>query len=248
MASFQDTLLSSQDKAAPGALIFKVIAALVVLYVVSYPIYAIFLHPLRDHPGPKLAAITRIPYWIACFRGEQVRHMTRLHKIYGPVVRFGPYDLSYADGQAWKDICVVPKGKKENGKEAKFHPRSSNGVSNIITQNDPVHHAALRRVFSPAFSEKAMKAQEPLFQKYADLMVLRAREATTTNLTKLFNYAAFDIMADLAFGESLGILENGKHSAWLETVFQTLRVGIHKMSLPTIGQLTHSGPSLISVD
>ncbi|KAJ8126041.1 hypothetical protein O1611_g7597 [Lasiodiplodia mahajangana] len=196
--------------------------ALPFLIAASYPIYALYLHPLRTYPGPKLAAITRIPYWIACLNGYQVRWMAKLHSQYGPVVRFGPDDLSYTDGQAWKDICLVPKDKKENGKEVGFHAPSANGVPNIVCQNDIAQHARLRRALSPAFSEKALKAQEPLLQQYADLLITRCRQAAQLDMAQLLNFATFDIMADFSFGESLHLLERGQYSEWVAKVFDVI--------------------------
>ncbi|KAI0487736.1 cytochrome P450 [Xylaria cf. heliscus] len=224
MASTQDSFGNVQETAPPGAATFKVVLGLIVLYFVSYPIYAIYLHPLSSYPGPTLSKISRIPYWIACLKGNQVKWMTKQHKRYGPTIRFAPNDLSFTEAQAWRDICLVPKGKKENGKEIRFHPLSVNGTPNLITEPSPVRHATVRRVFSPAFSEKALKQQEPLFQKYADLMVARGRQKGTVNMAELLNFTTFDIMAEFAFGESLGLLEKDAYSDWVATVFNTLIV------------------------
>ncbi|KAK5637395.1 hypothetical protein RRF57_013107 [Xylaria bambusicola] len=202
----------------------RCLVALFILFTASYPLYSLYLHPLRVYPGPKLSAITRIPYWIACLKGDQVRWLATLHRKYGPVVRFGPDDLSYADGRAWKDICLVPKGKKENGKDTEFHAPSANGVPNIVCQNDIAHHTRLRRALLPAFSEKALKAQEPLLQKYANLVIARGREMRELDMSKLMNFAMFDIMAEFAFGESLHMLEQGQYSDWVAKVFNSIRV------------------------
>ncbi|KAF2970121.1 hypothetical protein GQX73_g3426 [Xylaria multiplex] len=202
----------------------RLLATLSILISGSYLICSLYLHPLRTYPGPKLSAITRIPYWIACLKGDQVRWLTKLHNQYGPVVRFGPDDLSYTDAQAWKDICLVRKGMKENVKEVGFHAPSANGVPNIVCQNDVAHHARLRRALLPAFSEKALKAQEPLLQKYADLVIARARQATELDISELMNFATFDIMADFAFGESLHMLEKGQYSDWVAKVFNAIRI------------------------
>lgn len=101
---------------------------------------------------------------------------------------------------------------------------SANGTPNLITEPSPVRHATVRRVFSPAFSEKALKQQEPLFQHYADLMVARGRKKGTVNMAELLNWTTFDIMAEFAFGESLGLLEKEAYSEWVSTVFNTLIV------------------------
>ncbi|KAI0466298.1 cytochrome P450 [Xylaria cf. heliscus] len=204
--------------------VLQIVIILFLLVAVSSPIYALYLHPLRTYPGPKLPAITRLPYWIACLRGDQVRWMSKLHRQYGTVVRFGPNDLSYTDGRAWSDICLAPKGKRENGKEVGFHAPSANGVPNIVCQNDIAHHARLRRALLPTFSEKALKAQEPLLQKYTNLMIARGRAATEVNLSELLNFATFDIMAEFAFGESLHMLEKGQYSEWVAKVFDSIGI------------------------
>ncbi|KAK7936023.1 cytochrome P450 [Apiospora marii] len=198
------------------------------LYFLAYPTYALFLHPLSSIPGPRLSACTRLPYWVACIQGRQVRHMTKLHQTYGTVVRFGPDDLSYTDGRAWSDICLVPRGRRENTKEVRFHAPSANGVHNLIAEPDQARHAALRRAFAPAFAEQALRRQEPILRRYADLLVVRARQQSdggaVVNLARLFNFTTFDIMAELAFGEPLGLLERNGYSDWVATVFETVRV------------------------
>lgn len=58
----------------------------------------------------------------------------------------------------------------------------------------------MRRIFSHAFSDKALKEQEPLFLKYIDLLVKRLKEATRENddapidMVRMLNFTTFDIM------------------------------------------------------
>ncbi|KAI1485224.1 cytochrome P450 [Biscogniauxia mediterranea] len=217
----QVPLWLAKERAVPGVTAFTAAVAVILIYFTSWTLYSLYIHPLHAYPGPKLSAISRIPYWYACLTGNQVRWMTRLHKKYGSVVRLAPDDLSYTDGRAWRDIHVVPKGSKENPKEVKFHAPSANGIPTILVLNDRERHAAVRRVFSPAFSEKALKAQESLFQGYANAMIARAREKKTVNLTQLYNFTTFDVMADLAFGKSLGLLE-GEDASWVSTIFASI--------------------------
>ncbi|KAH8896097.1 cytochrome P450 [Thozetella sp. PMI_491] len=194
-----------------------------VISLIFHLLYSVFLHVLHLYPGPTFSAISRIPYWIACLHGNQVRWMAKLHQKHGPVVRYGPNDMSYSDGRAWKDITTV-KRITENGKQATFYPPSTNGIPSIFAEPNIIRHAELRRIFSHAFSERALKAQEPLFQKHTDLLVAYARKAKTVNLTELFNFITFDIVGEMAFGHSLGQLECGKYTPWMAKIFRTLRV------------------------
>jgi hypothetical protein len=70
-----------------------------------------------------------------------------------------------------------------------------------------------------------LRKQEPLFQKYADLMVARARKDGTVNMTQLFDFTTFDIMAEFTFGESLGMLETNQYSPWVAMAFRAIKVG-----------------------
>lgn len=88
-------------------------SSLAIVYIAGHLIYNITFHPLAGFPGPWSASHTRIPYWIAAIKGDQVTYMKGLHSRYGPIVRFSPNELSYTDPQAWKDICDHRKGMTE---------------------------------------------------------------------------------------------------------------------------------------
>lgn len=92
-------------------------------YLLASAIYSVTFHPLADVPGPKICAITRIPYWLVALSGDDIQWMKKLHDQYGPVVRFGPTDLSYATGQAWQDI----HGPKVTEKAQEFSVQPVNG-------------------------------------------------------------------------------------------------------------------------
>jgi hypothetical protein len=97
--------------------------AILGLYLVGNAVYYVTLHPLANIPGPKICGITRIPYWLASLKGEDVKWMKRLHDRYGPVVRFGPTDVSYTASEAWIDI----HGPKVTEKAQEFSVQPVNG-------------------------------------------------------------------------------------------------------------------------
>ncbi|KAI1123506.1 cytochrome P450 monooxygenase-like protein [Nemania abortiva] len=222
MVSLADAVLQ-QANAGP-VLLWTVL--LLVLSTITWKIfYGVCLDPLRSYPGPRIATVTRIPYWIASLRGNQVRWMQSLHKIYGPVVRFGPNDLSYTGAQAWKDIYGHQKGRQENPKDSAFYFPSENGAPSLSVLNLE-EHSILRRTIAPAFGDKALKDQEPLFQHCADLMVATVRrlsdEGRPIDMVKIYNLTTFDIMAELVYNESLGLLEASEYTPWVEMVFKSI--------------------------
>lgn len=104
--------------------------ALNLAYMIVNVIYFVTLSPLAKIPGPKLCAITRIPYWLEYIRGNDVKWMHSLHIKYGPVLRFGPTDVSYAFAEAWKDVHGQTKGHGELKKAQEFLVQPINGPRN----------------------------------------------------------------------------------------------------------------------
>jgi cytochrome P450 len=69
-----------------------------------------------------------------------------------------------------------------------------------------------RRNFSPAFSDKALREQEPIMKKYFDLLIQRLHEnwVKPVDIVQWYNSTTFDLIGDLLFGESYGCLENSR--------------------------------------
>lgn len=147
-----------------------------VIYHLFKAIYNAFLHPLSKFPGPKLAAATRIPFLRMTWSGSIPQHMSNLHDTYGPVVRVTPTELSFNTAQAWKDIYGHRFGGKATfPKDTNHYGPFISGESHIINTNDE-DHSRVRRVLANSFSDKALKEQEPLLRRWADLLVTKLKE------------------------------------------------------------------------
>lgn len=107
-------------------------AALVTVYVLGTVLYSLQFHPLAGYPGPRVAAITRFPWWKVCITGDQVTWIQQLHAKYGPVVRFAPNELSFVDqgDNIWKDLHGLEKGK-ECGKAREWYLVARNGTGSV---------------------------------------------------------------------------------------------------------------------
>ncbi len=97
-----------------------------------------------------------------------------------------------------------------------------------ITANDE-DHRRMRRLQSHMFSEKALSAQEPLITEYADTLISRLHEKSSDQTTdvvdivKWYNYTTFDILGDLAFGDSFGCLKSDVLHPWISNIFTTIK-------------------------
>jgi cytochrome P450 len=94
-------------------------------------------------------------------------------------------------------------------------------------------HTRQRKIFTPAFSDRALKQQEPLFIKYVDTLVTRLREGIESDpdrkfdMVRMYNFTTFDVMGDLTFGEPLHMLDNSEYDPWVSTIFASLKVGTY---------------------
>jgi len=98
------------------------------------------------------------------------------------------------------------------------------GINSAITHED---HRRFRRLFAPAFSDRALKSQEPLFQRHVDMLISRLQQSAQTtesvDLVQMYQFTTFDIMGDLSFGQPLGLLENNQYSPWVQAVFDSIK-------------------------
>ncbi|PTB50357.1 hypothetical protein M431DRAFT_541147 [Trichoderma harzianum CBS 226.95] len=201
-----------------------------VSYWVLSAVYSVTLHPLSRFPGPWYTSLSCIPFWISAISGRQVQWMQKLHSKYGPVVRYGPNELSYMDGSgaAWKAIHGHERGGREFPKAREWFVAPYNGVYGINSAPAHEDHRRFRQVFAPAFSERALKRQEPIFQKNIDQLLSSLSQTSadgqSVNMVELYQFTAFDIMGHLTFGEPLGLLQSNRYSKWVEAVFHSIKV------------------------
>ena len=96
-------------------------------------------------------------------------------------------------------------------------------ANSILTAVDPYEHSRHRRLLSHAFSDKALREQEPLIKNYVDLLMARLHqnaEQGAQDMVSWFNFTAFDIIGDLTMGESFGCLQDSKYHPWVSFLFK----------------------------
>ena len=78
--------------------------ALSIIGLLARSLYNVFLHPLRNYPGPFLCRANFLKWMLVQCQGESSNYLQELHKKYGNVIRMEPNSLSFIDSQAWQDI------------------------------------------------------------------------------------------------------------------------------------------------
>ncbi|KAF2275245.1 cytochrome P450 [Westerdykella ornata] len=196
-----------------------------VVAVALYGIYNVTLHPLRSYPGPLLWRAYRLPATLSLLKGRFPFDKLELHKRYGPVVRVGPWELSYTSSAALKTIYghhnPAVTGYSEFDKDRIEFLTSANGVWNVLSAYAE-DHSRFRRLLSHSFSDKGLKEMQPRIQALIELLVKRLKEAADrgeyTNIAEWFNWTTFDVIGDLAFGSSFGCLEKQRTDPWIAAI------------------------------
>ena len=193
-----------------------------IVSIAAQIIYNIWFHPLRRFPGPWLRAAFAWPSFWGSIAGVQVFDETQLHDKYGPVVRIAPNSLSFIGQHAWRDIYGFRPGKKQLQKDPGFYlVQPCHETQDIIAANDK-DHSRIRRLLAHAFADNALQEQEPLVLEHVDLFInqLKDRAISPIDIMSWYNYLTFDIIGDLAFGESFGALKTGNEHEFVRTIFQ----------------------------
>ncbi|KAF9876101.1 trichothecene c-15 hydroxylase [Colletotrichum karsti] len=194
-------------------------------YCLGWCFYQLFLNPLRRFPGPKLWSVSNIPYVRMYLAGNGHRRMLELHEKYGPIVRIGPDFLSINHPDGMREVRghrKTPAGENPRDPvEGRFN------YDNIIG-SDRFNHQRMRRSLAHAFSAQSMLEQQPIIMQYVNTLIDKlheeARDGTRPlNITKWLNFATFDVIGDLSFGEPFGCLESKTYHPWIETIFHSFK-------------------------
>lgn len=87
-------------------------------------------------------------------------------------------------------------------------------------------------MLAPAFTPRALRAQEPTLHRYANLLVENPHHiissqdhesGTGIDIGPWCNYFTFDVFGDLGFGESLGCLDNPRYHPWIALIFNSVK-------------------------
>ncbi|TQN72612.1 Benzoate 4-monooxygenase [Colletotrichum shisoi] len=187
------------------------VAGIVVYYL--YPYFVTFAQ-IRDIPAPFPAQFTNLWLLSVARRGNRYLTVDEVHKKLGPVVRIQPNHVSIADDDAIQTIY----GHGNGFLKANFYDAFVSIRRGLFNTRDRHEHSRKRKMVSHTFSAKSISQFEPymhgnlvLFVKKWDELVEKnpAPAGATIDCLKWFNYLAFDIIGDLAFGAPFGMLESG---------------------------------------
>ncbi|KAI9665160.1 MAG: hypothetical protein M1831_002170 [Alyxoria varia] len=223
-----------------AAQLLLTVAVVAIAYGLLTALHNLSSHTLSRFPGPRLWAISRIPYVWNLAKGDLTQRTQEIHERYGPIVRLAPNELSFIDGQAWHDIYSHRQGSPNFPKNPLWMAPGDNGIHSILSAND-ADHSRYRRLLSHAFSERALIQQERLILSYIDLLINQLQERASSSetavvdLVQWFNFTTFDIVGDLSLGESFHCLQESHYHRWVSILFTQFKAAALFISLRFFG-------------
>lgn len=195
----------------------------------GYVIYNLFFHPLRNYPGPILDAATGLVYVYHMVKGDSCKYLAGLHEKYGEVVRAGPNEISYMTVSANKTIFGKPATEETAFEKNPAVYIQGEGTAQNLMFASTGEHPRFRKLMAPAFSEQAIKEQEPTIQHFTTTMIDILRnnrsgkafypnDAGIVNIAAWCNFLVFDILSCLSFGKAIGCLELADYHEWTNVI------------------------------
>ncbi|KAL8768534.1 MAG: hypothetical protein Q9209_005219 [Squamulea sp. 1 TL-2023] len=194
--------------------------ALVLLPLIFYLLPYLRNQSLRDVPGPLLARFSNHWLFYHSRRGRRYLAVDAAHKKYGTLVRIQPDHVSIADPDAIQIVYSLTGGWTKS----KFYDAFVSISRSVFSTRDRAEHTRKRKTISHTFSAKSVSQ----FEEYiSNNLQELARQWSTLSDTATqagaayadidalhwFNYTAFDIIGDLAFGAPFGMLSKGRDIA-----------------------------------
>lgn len=105
----------------------------------------------------------------------------------------------------------------------------ANRQSSIVSERSPEKHRVMRRQLSHAFSAAALREQSDIVIRYADAFMEQIRKygggEKGIDVAEWYNYITFDIIGDLAFGESFHAVEKAQSHEWIDIILNSIFAG-----------------------
>ncbi|KAI0169405.1 putative flavonoid 3-hydroxylase [Hypoxylon sp. FL1284] len=232
-----------------------------VLYPFLLGLYRIYFHPLAKFPGPKIAAATG---WYETYvdifsrpKGNFMEEISRMHDIYGPIVRINPHEIHIRD-PSW--ISRLYKGHRDKYPPTAFMTGTPKGIFGTVSHE---LHRLRRSAISPLFSKSDAAKATPIMYDNVDLLLQRMDEQVLRDGAAeiRMNYLALatDNVADHFTGQPRGLLQSetkasewrtsiralgewtliGRHFSWLFHVVLKLPTWVLELLLPDIGRIAN---------
>jgi hypothetical protein len=128
----------------------------------------------------------------------------------GSTVRVAPNEVDFSDISAAKEIHRVGSGFLKSVWYQNLTLKAGTNIFNII---NPKEHGVRRRLLSAPISDSSLKLMESLINEKVSLAIQKIKEEMecrgAADVFKWWMFMASDVIGQLSFGDSFGMLERG---------------------------------------
>lgn len=134
----------------------------------------------------------------------------------GHVFRVSPNELSFGSATSFKAIYGNPTPGRPKVPKDSFYDMFGAGFNEAClgSEKDPTRAGAKRALFMNAFSAKSLAEQEDVIQRNINQFVEKVGRLGSgpngIDMVKWYEMVSFDVLGEMAFGESFRCIENGK--------------------------------------
>ncbi|KAL1609239.1 hypothetical protein SLS59_001603 [Nothophoma quercina] len=172
---------------------------------------------IKDISGPFPAAFTNFWLLLQARRGHRYLSVDNAHKKYGQMVRIQPNHISIADA----DAIPIIYGHGSGMLKSEFYDAFVSIRRGLFNTRDRAEHTRKRKTVSHTFSAKSVgQFEQYMHHNLEELQKQWDQRAASKqggwyqmDALHWFNYLAFDVIGDLAFGAPFGMLEKGRDFA-----------------------------------
>jgi hypothetical protein len=145
-----------------------------ITYLVSLILYRLYLHPLSEIPGPRLAAITS---WYETYYdlfktpgGQYWNKLDELHKSYGSIIRINPNEVQIHDPEFYVQIYAGGSTKRHRYARSVSGNGSPGSMASAVSHD---LHRLRRSSLNPFFSKAAVLRLEERIQSRVRILCER---------------------------------------------------------------------------
>ncbi|KAI3332133.1 cytochrome P450 [Xylariaceae sp. AK1471] len=204
----------------------------------AYILYQCFFSTLAGFPGPLAAKLSKGWRAYVTYRGHWHRDLVALHKLYGPVVRIGPNELSIGDPEAFLTIYRV------NGaypKSASYSVVQGSRPFDLAGERNEKIHAAQRRLVARPYSMESTVRLEPQVDELVTELLGKLDDVASSAQIIDFGYwlqlFAFDVIGAVSYSKPYGFVSSGSDSLGSDENF-FIRI---ERSMHSAAWLMHAG-------
>ncbi|CAG7561111.1 unnamed protein product [Fusarium equiseti] len=179
----------------------------------SIVLYRVFFHKLKNFPGPRLAAVSKLWHSANCVGAKNHLFLEQMRKQYRDFVRTGcPNEITIFD----PETLVKIDGPGSKTRKSDFYDFLW-PAAGLVNFRDVPFHDARRRIWMQAVSAKNLPIYESQIAQHAEkwekLIRTHADKATVVLFRDMAYWFAFDVMGMFMLSESFDMISSSE-SHW----------------------------------